>query len=115
MSSGVYGVDLKHDGGLFYLLSTCVDCGGDFVMTAKRAEGPWSQPSWLPFPGIDPSIFFDDDGRAYVLNNGEPPGGSTYPGHRAILLQEIDRATLEHLDFTPFPHANRSPLRSKML
>lgn len=39
--------------------------------------------------GIDPSIFFDDDGRAHVLDNGPPPG-TRWEGHRAIWLQEID-------------------------
>ena len=26
------------------------------------------------FDGIDPSLFFDDDGRAYIVNNGPPVG-----------------------------------------
>lgn len=87
---GLYAPDLKWHAGRFYLTGTCVGCGGNFVMTAARAEGPWSKPTWLPFDGIDPSIFFDDDGRAYVLNNGLPPGGARWDGHRAIWLQEID-------------------------
>ena len=43
--------------------------------------------------GIDPSIFFDDDGKAYVINNDEPTGGATYQGHRAIWIREFDLAT----------------------
>ncbi len=91
---GIYAPDLKWHDGRFYLTGTCVECGGSFVMTAAHAEGPWSAPAWLPFDGIDPSIFFDDDGRAYVINNGLPPGGPRWEGHRAIWLQEIDLAKL---------------------
>lgn len=87
---GLYAPDLKWHDGRFYLTGTCYGCGGNFVMTAAKAQGPWSQPTWLPFEGIDPSIFFDEDGRAYVLNNGPPPGGPRWDGHRAIWLQEID-------------------------
>lgn len=92
---GLYAPDLKWHAGRFYLLGTCYACGGNFIMTAPRAEGPWSKPAWLPFEGIDPSLFVDADGRAYVLNNGPPPGAPRWEGHRAIWLQEIDLATLE--------------------
>src|SRR6185369_4734314 len=59
--------------------------------------GPWSDPTWLPelTGGIDPSMFVDDDGLAYVLNNGPPQGAPRYDGHRAIWIQEFDRATLK--------------------
>jgi alpha-N-arabinofuranosidase len=41
--------------------------------------------------GIDPSLFFDDDGHVYVVNNGESPDNKPlYNGHRALWLQEID-------------------------
>jgi xylan 1,4-beta-xylosidase len=44
--------------------------------------------------GIDPSFFFDDDGKAYIVHNGDPPGGkSLYPGHRALHLFPFDVAT----------------------
>lgn len=65
-----------------------------FILTARDPAGPWSDPTWLPFAGIDPSIFFDDDGRAYVLNNGPAEGEPLYLGHRAIWIQEIDLRTL---------------------
>ena len=33
-------------------------------MTAEDPAGPWSDPVWLgdDAPGIDPSLFFDEDG-----------------------------------------------------
>jgi xylan 1,4-beta-xylosidase len=91
VSRGIFAPALSHHGGLFYLICTFVDAGGNFYMTARDPAGPWSDPTWLPFDGIDPSLFFDDDGRAWVVSNGAPPGNKPlYSGHRAIYLQEFD-------------------------
>ncbi len=93
VSRGVFAPALSHHGDLFYLICTFVDAGGNFLMTAKNPGGPWSDPTWLGFDGIDPSIFFDDNGRAWVVNNGTPPGDKPlYSGHRAIYLQEFNAA-----------------------
>ena len=81
MSRGVFAPTINYHAGTFYVLNTCVDCGGNFLVTATNPAGPWSDPVWIPeVGGIDPSIFFDDDGKAYVINNDEPTGGSTLPG-----------------------------------
>ncbi|MNM56086.1 Beta-xylosidase [compost metagenome] len=45
--------------------------------------------------GIDPSLFFDDDGAVYLLNNDEPPGTARYDGHRAIWMQRMDMARMQ--------------------
>ena len=93
-SRGVFAPTINHHDGTFYVLNTCVDCGGNFLVTATNPAGPWSDPTWIPeVGGIDPSIFFDDDGKTYVINNDEPIGGSTYQGHRAIWIREFDLAT----------------------
>lgn len=97
LSRGVFAPTIQAKDGLFYILNTCVDCGGNFVITATNPAGPWSDPTWLPDleGGIDPSLFFDDDGRTWILNNGAPEGRPEYPGHRAIWIQEFDRKTLK--------------------
>ena len=55
------------------------DCIG--VAVADRPEGPWSDPIGKPLVGpgagfIDPSVFIDDDGKAYLFwgNCGGDPG-----------------------------------------
>lgn len=88
----VFAPTISHYGGLFRILNTCIGCGGNFMVTAKRPEGPWSDPIWLDFPGIDPSLFVDDDGRAWIVHNAPPEGGSQYDGHMAVWLQQIDLA-----------------------
>lgn len=94
MSRGVFAPAIEEHRGTFYILNTCVDCGGNFVITAADPRGPWSDPVWLPEieGGIDPSLFFDTDGKAWILNNGPPPGPPLYEGHRAIWIQQYDPA-----------------------
>ena len=93
VSRGVFAPAIAFHDGTFYVVNTCVDCGGNFLVTATNAAGPWSDPVWLGFDGIDPSLFFDDDGKAYVVNNGPPIGTPLYDGHRAIWIQELNLAT----------------------
>jgi hypothetical protein len=72
ISRGVFAPAIHYHNGVFYVLNTLVDSGGNFISTAKNPAGPWSDPVWLPeIDGIDPSLFVDADGKAYVLNNGE--------------------------------------------
>lgn len=93
-SRGVFAPAISHHDGTFYIVNTCVDCKGQFVITAKDPKGPWSDPVWLPFGGIDPSIFWDEDGRAYIVWNDGPEGEPLYQGHRAIWIQEFEPKTL---------------------
>jgi len=94
ITRGIFAPALSHHDGVFYVVCTMVDSGGNFLVTAKNPAGPWSDPVWLGFDGIDPSLFFDDDGRAWLVNNGNPPDNKPqYQGHRAIWIQEFDVAT----------------------
>ena len=94
LSRGVFAPTLSHRAEVFYILNTCVDCGGNFLITAKDPKGPWSDPVWLPaVQGIDPYLFFDDDGQAVIVYNGAPPGPAEYEGHRAIWAIAYDPKT----------------------
>ncbi|MDZ7385899.1 MAG: glycoside hydrolase family 43 protein [candidate division KSB1 bacterium] len=64
-SGGIYAPTIRYHERTFYVVSTCVDCGGNFYVTAKDPAGPWSDPVWLDKEGIDPSLFFDVDGSVY--------------------------------------------------
>jgi xylan 1,4-beta-xylosidase len=93
-SRGVFAPSIHFHQGTYYIINTLVDAGGNFFVTAKHPAGPWSDPHWLKeIDGIDPSFFFDDDGKAYIVNNGPPEGAPLYNGHRAIWLQQFDLAT----------------------
>ena len=92
VSGGIFAPSIRHHGDTFYVVCTQVGGNGNFVVTATNAAGPWSNPTELRFEGIDPSLFFDDDGRAWMVNNGAPEGKPLYDGHRAIWIQEFNYA-----------------------
>lgn len=96
MWQGVYAPDISWYDGIFYILNTCVGCGGNFVITAKNPAGPWSDPVWLPdVNGIDTSLFFDDDGTAWIVHNGPPAGKPRYDGHTALWLHQFDSQAMK--------------------
>lgn len=97
ISEGIFAPTIQHHDGVFYMITTIIGKGGNFVVTATDPAGPWSKPTFLPeVKGIDPSIFFDDDGKSYVVYNGDPPENkSLYNGHRTIRMIEFDRKNLK--------------------
>ena len=73
-SGGLWAPHLSYADGLFWLAYTDVKSATAFkdtlnyVITAPRIEGPWSEPVFVTASGFDPSLFHDDDGRSYFLN-----------------------------------------------
>ena len=65
-SGGIYAPTIRCSRGTFYMITTNVTWGGHFLVTASDPSGEWSEPVWLPGAGIDPSLFFDDDGKVYL-------------------------------------------------
>lgn len=91
ISRGLFAPTIRYHDGLFYIINTAVDSGGNFIVTAKDPAGEWSDPVWLPeIGGIDPDIFFDDNGKVYITHNDAPVGEPLYQGHRAIWMWEYD-------------------------
>jgi alpha-N-arabinofuranosidase len=97
VSRGIFAPAIRYHNGVFYVTCTLVDKGGNFVVTAKKAEGPWSNPVWVPqINGIDPSMFFDDNGKAYILYNSIAPDDKPlYNGHRTLRMYQFDAANLK--------------------
>ncbi|WP_240432210.1 glycoside hydrolase family 43 protein [Pedobacter chitinilyticus] len=96
VSRGLWAPAIKHHNGIFYITCTYID-RGSFVITAKNPAGPWSNPIWLKgVSGIDPSLFFDTDGRMFAVYNAPPPGGkSLYHGHSSIRMHQLDPVTFQ--------------------
>jgi xylan 1,4-beta-xylosidase len=102
-SCGVWAPDLTHDGTRFWLIYTDVKrygrttVGGasgaslrdfhNYLVTCDTIDGDWSDPVPLNSSGFDPSLFHDEDGRKYVLNQlwDHRPGRNRFAG---IVLQE---------------------------
>lgn len=75
-SDGIYAPTIRHHAGRFYMVTTNVSAGGHFYVHTNDPAGTWSDPIWVPFQtaddaghSIDPSLFFDDDGKVYFTCN----------------------------------------------
>ena len=92
-SGGIFAPDIKYNpkNRTYYMITTNVGTGS-FLVKTQDPFGAWSDPILLPqVQGIDPSLFFDDDGKAYIVNNDDAPGGKPeYDGHRTIRIVEYD-------------------------
>lgn len=97
ISRGLFAPAISYHNGTFYIVCTEVSKLGNFIITAKDPKGPWSDPVKLPqVNGIDPSLFFDDNGKAYVVYNSIPPDNKTlWNGHRTIRMYELDPVNLK--------------------
>ncbi|WP_294326577.1 glycoside hydrolase family 43 protein [uncultured Chryseobacterium sp.] len=94
VSHGIYAPDIKYNkhNDTFYMITTQIAGGiGNMVVKTKDPAKGWSEVQKLNFDGIDPSIFFDDDGKAYIVHNDAPPQGTEqYSGHRVIKIWDYD-------------------------
>ncbi|MCL2229471.1 MAG: glycoside hydrolase family 43 protein [Treponema sp.] len=96
ISQGLFAPTIRYNEGTFYILCTLVKNGGNFIITADDPKGPWSDPIWLEgADGIDPSIFFDTDGKAWYHGTHPAPEGEAYPGNYEIYIREIDLKLLK--------------------
>lgn len=91
-SQGIYAPTIRYYDGIFYVITTNVSGGGNFYVTAENPAGPWSDPVWLgeDAPGIDPSLFFDEDGTCYYVGTRPNPEGVRYNGDWEIWVQQLD-------------------------
>ena len=96
VSGGIFAPAISYNphNKTYYMVTTNVGAGNFFVKT-QDPFGEWSDPIMLPeVGGIDPSFFFDEDGKAYIVNNDDAPDGKPeYDGHRTIRVQEFDVKT----------------------
>ena len=83
---GIYAPTIRYHEGTYYMITTNVGGGGNFMVTARDPRGPWSKPVKIQQEGIDPSLFFEN-GRCYMVSNPD----------NTITLCQIDPATGKQL------------------
>ncbi|WP_433582815.1 glycoside hydrolase family 43 protein [Paenibacillus amylolyticus] len=94
-SQGIFAPTLRYHEGTFYMITTNVSHGGNFVVTATDPAGPWSDPYFIEgAEGIDPTIFFDD-GKAYYLGTRPCSEGVRYNGNWEVWLRELDLGSMK--------------------
>jgi len=71
-SDGIYAPSIRVHGGKFYMVTTNIGTSSHIMVTTDDPEGEWSEPIYIKAEspdftvyGIDPSLFFDDDGKVY--------------------------------------------------
>lgn len=94
ISRGLFAPAIRYWNGRFFVTCTDIDGIGNFVVTAENPAGPWSAPVVLGAPGIDPSLFFDDDGTAWYVGTRPAPEGPAYFGNWEVWAQEFDADAL---------------------
>jgi xylan 1,4-beta-xylosidase len=74
-SAGVWAPSLSHHAGRFWLVYGVMRTPGrpfhdvdNYLVTAERIEGPWSEPVYLNSSGFDPSLHHAEDGTTWLLN-----------------------------------------------
>jgi len=102
-NGGVMAPTIRYHNGIFYLINCNFGDRGNFIVTAKDPAGPWSEPHWLTdVPGIDASIFFDDNGECIIMGTAQ-----NWPDGKGGLRQGIWAAKydIENFRMASEPHA----------
>jgi xylan 1,4-beta-xylosidase len=130
-SGGIWAPCLSWADGLFWLIYTDVkrygrtSVGGasgaslrdfhNYLVTCPTIDGAWSDPVYLNSSGFDPSLFHDDNGRKYLMNQlwDHRPGHNRFAGivlqeycvkERKLIGQRDNIFTGTPLGFTEAPH-----------
>lgn len=54
VSGGIFAPTIRYHQGKYYMITTNVTNGGNFVVWTEDPKGPWSDPVWIDRGGIDP-------------------------------------------------------------
>lgn len=87
-SQGIFAPTIRFHRGKFIVITTNMTTGRGFYVTTDDPAGAWSEPIFVQETGfsMDPSLFFDDDGKVYYTRHG---GGR----HGAVFQAEIELET----------------------
>ena len=97
-NGGIHAPTIRYNKGVYYIISTNVYYDAEnnktdmvnFIITANNPAGPWSDPIHIEgAPGIDPDLFFDDNGKVWYVGN-QAPENPRFDGEGEIWLQELD-------------------------
>ncbi len=95
-SGGIFAPTIRWHDSTFYLITTNMSHGGTFIVTAQSPYGPWSEPHFIAgTDGMDPSLFFDSDGRVFYVGTRPNSGGVRYFGDWEIWICEINLQKME--------------------
>lgn len=101
-SEGIYAPTIRYHDGTFYVVVSLLKRNPrrvtNLLFTADNSMRYWSDPIVLTDSslwGIDPSLFFDDDGTCYFTANRKHQVEQPYSSYREIALQQLDLRTMK--------------------
>lgn len=74
-SMGIFAPTIRYHEGKFFMITTCTDNKWQLLVTAEKAQGPWSDPVRIDIPGIDPDIAWDAEGNCLMAFASVELGG----------------------------------------
>ena len=99
-NGSIWAPQISYADGVYYVVYTDVKStkrpfkdSHNYLITSPSINGPWSKPVYLNSSGFDPSLFHDQDGRKWLLNeiwDYRIPTGNRSAG---IVMQEFDSHT----------------------
>ena len=92
-SGGIYAPTLRCHNGRFYMVTTNVSHGGNFYVWTDDIRGEWSDPVFVKQGGIDPSLFWDEDGTVYFQSTHSDGAGSQCIGQCTIDIETGEMLT----------------------
>lgn len=95
-SEGIFAPTIRYYDHKFYIITTNMHDKGNFIVTADDPAGPWSEPYYLgeDARGIDPSLFFDEDGSCWYIGQRNKVHGNYY-GDCEIWIQRLNLQTMK--------------------
>ena len=96
-NGGIHAPTIRYHDGTFYIITTNIysPVNGptqfiNFIITAKDPARSWSEPHIIDgAPGIDPDLFFDDDGTVWFVGTHNK-GDKNANGIGELWVQELD-------------------------
>jgi len=69
-SRGIFAPTIRYHDRRFFVIVTDVDGIGNFLVHTQLITGSWSEPVPVAQNGIDPSLFWDEDGTCWYCGKG---------------------------------------------
>ncbi|MDR3174442.1 MAG: glycoside hydrolase family 43 protein [Treponema sp.] len=91
-SAGIFAPTLRYYNNIWYMTTTNVSGGGNFIVYTADIRGQWSDPVWIAQGGIDPSLLFFDNKVYFCSTGGENESKNGHWEH-GIYLCEINPHT----------------------
>jgi len=97
-NGGAWAPTIRHHDGVFYVVVTDAMGRGTLMFTATDPAGPWSDGIVTNISGIDPDIFWDEDGTCYATFSGLQLTGKEFGKHLGIQQAKLDTTTGQLLE-----------------